>query len=155
MLSPFVPPAVHWQRNDYLLSTDPALLDVAWVHRQLTQHSYWAKGQSRETTLRALACSLPFGLYQQQRQVGFGRLITDYCRFAYLSDVIVDSAHRGRGLGGWLATCVTQHPALHQVKRWLLATDDAHQIYQRAGWHAVTRPERLMEYNRPAGEERS
>lgn len=146
MIPPFVPRPASWQRDDYLLSTDPGLLDVEWIHYQLSQHCYWAENQSKETTLRTLACSLPFGLYAQQQQIGFGRLITDYARFAYLSDVIIAQEHRGKGLGHWFAQCVTQHPELSGVKRWMLATDDAHAVYQRAGWQAVAEPNRLMEF---------
>jgi GNAT superfamily N-acetyltransferase len=152
MIPPFVPRPASWQRDDYLLSTDPGLLDVEWVHHQLSHHCYWAKNQSKETTLRTLACSLPFGLYAQQQQIGFGRLITDYGRFAYLSDVIIAREHRGKGLGQWFARCVTQHPDLSGVKRWMLATDDAHAIYQRAGWQAVAEPGRLMEFRPTANE---
>ncbi|ATA18543.1 acetyltransferase (GNAT) family protein [Gibbsiella quercinecans] len=146
MFTPISPAAAEWRRNGYLLSFAPELLDVDWVHEQLALHSYWAKGQPREMTLRSLAGSLPFGLYAQRQQVGFGRLITDYTRFAYLIDVIIARPHRGQGLGGWLAAAVTQHPELQTVKRWLLATADAHEVYRRAGWQPVSQPERLMEF---------
>ncbi|MBP2167320.1 GNAT superfamily N-acetyltransferase [Erwinia toletana] len=148
MFLPFSPQLAEWQRDDYLLSSDAAKLDIDWIHHQLSQHSYWAKDQPREMTLRSLAGSLPFGIYWQRQQVGFGRLITDYTRFAYLSDVIIDAEHRGRGLGRWFAQSVVTHPDLPTVRRWLLATDDAHEVYRRAGWRAVAQPERLMEYAR-------
>lgn len=154
MIPSFVPRLASWQRGDVLLSTDPELIDIDWVHQQLSAHTYWAKGQSRETTLRSLAGSLLFGLYDRQQQIGFGRLITDYCRFAYLSDVIIEEAHRGKGLGRWFAECVTAHPELSGVKRWMLATEDAHELYRRAGWQPVAEPQRLMEFIRPAREDR-
>lgn len=86
MLQPLVPIIAEWLRGDYLLSSDPKRLDVAWVHHQPSENSYWANGQPLAQTLRALAGSLCFGIYHRGQQVGFGRLITDYSRFAYLSD---------------------------------------------------------------------
>lgn len=154
MLEPLVPAIAEWQRDDYVLSSDPNRIDVYWVHRQLTENSYWAREQSLMQTRRALSASLCFGIYLQEEQVGFARLITDYSRFAYLSDVIIEPAQRGRGLGGWLATTIVKHPELHTVKRWLLATDDAHEVYRRAGWQPVAKPERLMEFTPPHPEDR-
>ncbi|WP_421505728.1 GNAT family N-acetyltransferase [Erwinia rhapontici] len=146
MLKPLVLAIAEWQRDDYLLSSDPQKLDIDWVHRQIAEKSYWAQGQTREMTERSLAASLAFGIYHQQQQVGFGRLITDYSRFAYLSDVMIDDAHRGKGLGGWFAATILTHPELHTIKRWMLATDDAHEVYRRAGWQPVEKPQRLMEF---------
>lgn len=146
MLQPLVPRITEWRRDDYLLSSDPQKIDIDWVHQQLTEQSYWAQGQSIELTRRSLAASMPFGIYHQQQQVGFGRLITDYSRFAYLSDVMIDDAHRGKGLGGWFAATILTHPELHTIKRWMLATDDAHEVYRRAGWQSVEKPQRLMEF---------
>ena len=146
MLKPLVPAIAEWQRDDYLLSSDPQKLDIDWVHRQIAEKSYWAQGQTREMTERSLAASLAFGIYHLQQQVGFGRLITDYSRFAYLSDVMIDDAHRGKGLGGWFAATILTHPELHTIKRWMLATDDAHEVYRRAGWQPVEKPQRLMEF---------
>ena len=97
-------------------------------------------------TRRAIAGSLPFGLYHQQRQIGFARLITDYTRFGWLCDVMIDENWRGHGLGSWLATCVREHPELQTVHRWMLSTQDAHQVYQRLGWRVVQHPEALMEF---------
>ncbi|MBD8164502.1 GNAT family N-acetyltransferase [Erwinia persicina] len=146
MLKPVVPVVAEWQRDEYLLSSDTRKLDIAWVHAQLAEKSYWAAGQSLATTERSLAASMPFGLYYRQQQVGFGRLITDYSRFAYLSDVMIDDAHRGKGLGRWFAATVLTHPELQTIKRWMLATDDAHDVYRRAGWQPVAQPQRLMEF---------
>ena len=153
MLKPLVPAIAEWQRDDYLLSSDPQKLNIDWVHRQLAEKSYWAAGQTLETTERSLSASMTFGIYWQQQQVGFGRLITDYSRFAYLSDVMIDDAHRGKGLGGWFAATILTHPELHTIKRWMLATDDAHDVYRRAGWQPVENPQRLMEFIRTPPEE--
>ncbi|WP_426767779.1 GNAT family N-acetyltransferase [Erwinia aphidicola] len=146
MLMSLVPAVAEWQRDDYLLSSDPQKIDIAWVHHHISEHSYWAQGQTLEMTERSLAASMPFGIYYQQQQVGFGRLITDYSRFAYLSDVMIDEAHRGKGLGRWFAAAIVHHPELKTIKRWMLATDDAHDVYRRAGWKPVAQPQRLMEF---------
>jgi len=146
MLKPLVPAIAEWQRDDYLLSSDPQKLDIDWVHRQIAEKSYWAQGQTREMTERSLAASLTFGIYHHQQQVGFGRLITDYSRFAFLCDVMIYDAHRCKGLGGWFAATILTHPELHTIKRWMLATDDAHEVYRRAGWQPVEKPQRLMEF---------
>ncbi|MFS2225000.1 GNAT family N-acetyltransferase [Pantoea sp. B65] len=153
MLLPFSPQLAEWQRDDYLLSSDAEKLNLDWIHQQLSGNSYWAKDQPRAMTLRSIAGSLPFGIYWQQQQIGFGRIITDYTRFAYLSDVIIAAEHRGRGLGRWLAETVVTHPELDSVRRWMLATDDAHEVYRRAGWRTVAQPERLMEYPKTNGQE--
>lgn len=135
-----------WQRDDVTLSTKRTRLDMDWIHYQLAERSYWAKGQTRAATERAIAASLPFGLYHGEAQIGFARLITDYTRFGWLCDVIIDEAWRGHGLGSWLAGCVREHPELATVRRWMLSTNDAHQLYQRLGWRVVQEPHKLMEF---------
>lgn len=139
-----------WQRDDFTLSTERQRLDLDWIHMQLSERSYWAKGQPREKTMRAIAGSLPFGLYHhashQTTQIGFGRLITDYTRFGWLCDVMIDENWRGHGLGSWLASCVREHKELQTVHRWMLSTNDAHQVYQRLGWRVVQEPHKLMEF---------
>ncbi|WP_448309514.1 GNAT family N-acetyltransferase [Pantoea sp. PGP6] len=136
----------HWQRDAFTVSTARQQLDLDWIHRQLAEKSYWAQGQPRAKTERAIAGSLPFGLYHQQAQIGFARLITDYTRFGWLCDVMIDENWRGHGLGSWLATCVREHPELQTVHRWMLSTRDAHQVYQRLGWRVVQDPQTLMEF---------
>lgn len=145
-MSDFTVPVCEWRRDPFLLSTDRQRLDLAWIHMQLAERSYWAKGQSREKTARSIAGSLPFGLYHHEQQIGFARLITDYTRFGWLCDVIIDDAWRGKGLGSWLATCVRAHPELQTVHRWMLSTHDAQALYQRLGWRVVQEPHKLMEF---------
>ena len=139
-------PDHQWQRDAFTLSTARERLDLDWIHFQLSERSYWAKGQPRAKTERAIAGSLPFGVYHHNQQVGFARLITDYTRFGWLCDLIIDEAWRGHGLGSWLAICVRAHPALQTVHRWMLSTHDAHQLYQRLGWRLVQDPDKLMEF---------
>ncbi|WP_343551303.1 GNAT family N-acetyltransferase [Pantoea sp.] len=135
-----------WQRDAFTLSTERAKLDFDYIHCQLMEKSYWAKDQPRAKTERAFAGSLPFGLYHQNQQIGFARLVTDYTRFGWLCDVMIDENWRGHGLGTWLATCVREHPELATVHRWMLSTNDAHQLYQRLGWRVVQDPHKLMEF---------
>ena len=135
-----------WQRDDFTISTERQRLNMDYIHQQLVEKSYWAKEQPRAKTERAFAASLVFGVYHRQQQIGFARLVTDYTRFGWLCDVMIDENWRGHGLGSWLATCVRAHPELATVHRWMLSTNDAHQLYQRLGWRVVQDPQKLMEF---------
>ncbi len=127
------------------ISTDRALLDVDFIHEYLSGQSYWAAGRSRAVTEKAIANSLCFGVYEHGRQVGFARVVTDYATFAWLCDVFIDSAYRGRGLGKRLVEAVVNHEDLAHVRRLVLATHDAHELYRRyGGFESLTAPERWM-----------
>jgi GNAT superfamily N-acetyltransferase len=134
------------QREDgYEISTDRARLDVAYIHRYLSEESYWARGRTRETVEKAIAHSLCFGVFWGAEQVGFARVVTDGATFGWLCDVFVDDRHRGRGLGKWLVETVVAHPDLANIKRLLLATSDAHELYRRyGGFEPLTHPDRWM-----------
>jgi GNAT superfamily N-acetyltransferase len=142
------PAPVQWERDGYVVSTDAARLDLAAIHGYLSR-SYWAAGIPLETLARALDHSLCFGLYRDTTQVGFARMVTDRATFAYLADVYVLEPHRGRGLGKWLVGCVLSHPALHGLRRSMLATRDAHELYRQFGYRPLAHPERLMEIVQP------
>lgn len=134
-----------WARDGYEVSTDPARLDAAFVHRELAA-TYWAAGRSRDAQDKANANSICFGLYAADgRQVGFARLVTDRATFAYLADVFVVESERGKGLGVWLNECVVSHPELRGLRRWILATKSAHGLYEKMGWKRLAAPERFME----------
>jgi len=122
-----------WRRGDAVVDTDPERLDLAMMHAFLTQ-SYWARGRDLEELRVAVEHSLPFGLYLAGRQVGFARVVTDRLTFAYIADVFVEDAERGRGLGSFLMECVTGHEALARVRTWTLFTRDAHGLYRRFGF---------------------
>lgn len=140
-----------WQRGEYIISTDAAHLDIALIHNFLSTHSYWARGRSRAAIERSITHSLSFGIYRQEQQIGFARVITDYTTFAYLADVFVLEAERGRGLGKWLIATIVAHPELQGLRRWLLATRDAHELYQQAGFTPLAQPDRWMErFHEPA-----
>ena len=130
----------------YVLSTDPARLDITTIHRWLSEESYWARHIPRPTVERAIANSLNFGLYAPDGQLaGFARVISDYTTFAWLCDVFVLEEHRGQGLSKWLMQQVLAHPELQHLRRYMLGTWDAHGLYQQFGYTPVARPERLME----------
>lgn len=136
------------RRDPLLISTDPARLDVDAICDFLSR-AYWAKGRPRERTERALANSLVFGVYDGQRQIGLARVVSDYAIFAYLCDVYIREDYRGRGLSKWLMETVFSHPDLQGLRRWTLATNDAHGLYRRYGFDVLTRPDTWMELFRP------
>ena len=137
--------SLEWQRGEYRVSTDAARLDVSLIYDFLTQESYWGRGRSRELIERSIANSLAFGIYKTGQQVGFARVITDYATFAYLADVFILPVERGQGLSKWLLEIITQHPALQGLRRWLLATRDAHGLYEQYGFTPLARPDRWLE----------
>lgn len=132
------------QRGDYTLSTDPQRLDMAAVHAYLTR-SYWSPGIAFERVQRAAANSLCFGLFHGAEQVGFARVVTDKTTFAYLADVYVLEAHRGQGLSKWLVQTILAHPELQGLRRFLLATANAHGLYAQFGFQPLAKPERMMQ----------
>lgn len=136
-----------WDRDGFTISTDPDRLDLAVIHGFLAA-SYWSAGIPREAVARAIAHSLPFGLYEGDDQVGFARLVTDTVSFAYLADVFVLPAYRGRGLARWLTATILAHPELATVRRWLLATRDAHGVYTAVGFAPLEEPDRYLTIKR-------
>jgi GNAT superfamily N-acetyltransferase len=139
-----------WTHGEYTISSDRQRLDVDVIHGFLVE-SYWARGRTRDRVVRSIEHSLPFGLYLGEQQVGFARVVTDYVVLAFLSDVFVVEAHRGKGLGRWLVEVVTSLPELRHVRRWLLGTRDAHGLYQQFGFGEPT-PNVLMERLDPASD---
>ncbi len=139
-----------WAGPDgYIVDDDPDRLDVDFVHRWLTTQSYWAQGRPGDRTATALANSLNFGLYAPDgAQAGFCRWVTDRATFAWLCDVFVDEAHRGRELGIFLVGTAVAHPDVENL-RLVLGTKDAHELYRRFGFDALAAPERWMEVPRP------
>jgi len=131
-------------RGPYAISTDPVRLDLAAVHAYLTR-SYWAAGIPLETVRRSAAHSLCFGVYASGQQVGFARVITDRATFAYMADVYVLEAHRGRGLGTWLVETILAHPELQGLRRFMLVTRDAAALYARSGFERPAEPSGIMQ----------
>jgi GNAT superfamily N-acetyltransferase len=133
----------------YSISTDPARLDAGLVHRYLSGESYWARGVPLEVVQRAIRNSLCFGLYREQLQVGFARVVTDAATFAYLADVFIVADHRGIGLGKQLMAAVMAHADLQGLRRFMLATRDAHGLYRQFGFTELKNPQVLMERHDP------
>ncbi|MBY5993266.1 GNAT family N-acetyltransferase [Ferrimonas balearica] len=142
-------PNREWCRGSYRISTDPQRLDRDAIHRFLSQEAYWCLGIPRRTLDTALDHSLCFGLYQDQHQVGFARLITDHATFAYLADVYLLPAHRGQGLARWLIQCVLAYPGVASLRRLLLVTKDAHGLYRPHGFAPPAQPAHLLTRHRP------
>jgi GNAT superfamily N-acetyltransferase len=142
---------IQHRRDNYVISTDPALVDVPFVHDYLCNHSYWAKGIPFATVARSIGHSMPFGVYVDAaapsplRQVGFARVISDRATFAYIGDVFIIEDFRGRGLSKWLMETILAHPELQGLRRWMLLTADAHGLYRQFGFTASAKPERVME----------
>ena len=132
------------RRAGTVVSTDRSRLDVDLVHRVLAA-TYWAKGIPRETVERSIAGSIAFGLFEEGRQVGFARVVTDLATYAYLADVFVVEECRGRGLGDWLVESIRLHPQLQGLRRFALITRDAGPLYARHGFSVPDDPSGYME----------
>jgi GNAT superfamily N-acetyltransferase len=139
---------MEWKQGEFTVTDRREDLDIETIHNFLRE-SYWAKGIPRSIVEKSINHSLCFGLYHNSEQIGFGRAVSDQATFAYLADVFVLPAYRGRGLGKWLVACVLAHPELQGLRRWLLATRDAHGLYEENGFVALRKPEWFMEINDP------
>jgi GNAT superfamily N-acetyltransferase len=140
-----------WRRGEFIISTDPARMDVDAVHRYLSEMTYWAKGVPKEVVARSLRHCLAFGVFHEPTgaQVGLARVITDRATFAYLSDVFIAPEYRGHGLSKWLMEVILAHRELQGLRRWLLFTNDAHSLYARFGFVEVPDPWRILQIHNP------
>ncbi len=135
-----------YHRDSYTISNDPSRLDVTFLHHFLSTSTYWARNRTLDVMRRAVENSLNFGVYCGEAQIGYARVVTDYATFAWLCDVFIVPDHRKNGLGKWLVGCVVNHPDLKPLRRLLLATRDAHDLYARYGGFApLANVERWME----------
>ena len=133
------------ERGQFRISTDKSQLDIPLIHRWLSTASYWAQGRSLETVERSVEHSLCYGVYEGRRQVGFARIVTDYATFAWLCDVFILEDYRSQGLGKWLIETIAAQPELQTLRLFVLATSDAHGLYQRyGGFELLPAPERWM-----------
>jgi N-acetylglutamate synthase-like GNAT family acetyltransferase len=136
------------RKGKFVISTDKERIDLGVVHGFLTE-SYWARGIPREVVARSIENALCFGVYGDGKQVGFARVISDYATYAYIGDVFVLESYRGDGLGKWLVEFIMRHPLLQGLRRWSLATMDAHGLYTKFGFTPLETPERFMELHNP------
>ena len=135
--------------SGYRVSCDREEMDFDAIHTYISS-TYWAEGIPKETFKKALDNSLCFGVFSSEgKQVGFARMITDLATFAYLADVFIDEAHRGKGLSKWLMQEVHDHPSLQGLRRILLATRDAHSLYQQFGYTPLSSPSTFMQKWQP------
>ena len=131
-------------RENLLISTDPARLDLDAITEMLSR-AYWAQGRTREMIARYVEHSLVFGIYDGEKQIGLARIVSDYTTFAWLCDVFIHEDYRGRGLGKWLMETIMSHLELQGLRRFLLATRDAHGLYAQFDFTPLASPERWME----------
>lgn len=127
------------------ISSDKCKLDLDLIHNYLSEDSYWAKGRSIETVKRSIVNSLCFGIYENDEQIGFARVVTDYAVFAWLLDVFILDTYQGKGYGKNLLSYIMAHPELQGLQRWGLGTNDAHGLYNKFGFEALDHPEFMME----------
>ncbi len=133
-----------WERDGYVISTDPERLDYDVVLSMLAT-TYWARNVPRDILRRSMENATTFGLYRPDAvQVGYARVVTDFVRFAWLSDVVIAQEERARGLGKWLVATILEHEPLKNIDRWLLVTEDAHDLYRRFGFSGLPNPGRFM-----------
>lgn len=135
-----------FKNGDFLISTDPKKLQLEVIHGFLT-NSYWAKDIPFNIVKNSVENSFCFGVYFNNNQIGFARLITDYTTFAYLADVFILEEHRNKGLSKWLMEVMINLPELQSLKGWMLKTKDAHGLYRKFGFNEPKFPERVMEYS--------
>lgn len=133
--------------NRYIVSTEKTRINIPIVHAYLANESYWVKNIPYETVEKAISNSICFGVYQGDEQVGFARVITDKATVAYLGDVFILPAHRGRELSKKLMEAIMGHPELQGLRRWILLTSDAHELYRKYGWKEIAEPAKWMEWH--------
>ena len=141
--------ALIWTRDGYEITTERARVDVDAVHRYLSEESYWAKNIPRDVVERSILHSLCFAIQHGDALAGFARVTSDRASVAYIGDVFVLPGHRGKGLSKWLMECIASHPELQGLRRWMLATSDAHGLYAKFGFTPLKAPQRWMERHDP------
>ena len=133
-----------YRLGEYVISTNPEKLEIPVIHNFL-RNSYWAKGIPIQLLKKSIDNSLCFGIYFHGRQVGFARIISDFATYAYLADVFVVEGHRGKGLSKWMMRVIMEFPDLQGLRRFQLATKDAHGLYRKFGFRASENPSVNME----------
>jgi GNAT superfamily N-acetyltransferase len=132
-------------KGGFEISTDKSRLDIDCIHAYLSKESYWAKNIPIEMVQKSIEGSICFGVYHNGRQVGYARMISDCASFGYLADVFIIAEYRGKGLSKWLMEEIVNYPAFQPLRRWMLATRDAHGLYKQFGFTELDKPERIMQ----------
>lgn len=139
---------MEWTKDEFLITTDKRKIDALYIHQFLSR-SYWAEGIPLETVEHSIEGSLCFSVVYLNHQVGFARVVTDEATFAYLADVFIDENFRGKGLSRWLMEVIMSYPALQGLRRFMLATRDAHGLYAKFGFEPLTHVDRWMQIHHP------
>ena len=132
-------------RDEFCISTSKSKLDISAIHEFLSTKAYWCLNIPKEKVQTAIENSLCFGVYYDEKQVGFARVISDFSTVAYLGDVYIREEYRGKGLSKWLMDTIMNHPNLQGLRRWILLTGDAHDLYRKFGWTDIADPSKWME----------
>ena len=138
-------------KEGFEISTDKSRLDIECIHAYLSKESYWAKNIPLELVQKSIEGSICFGVYHHAanlpacRQVGYARMISDCASFGYLADVFIIEEYRGKGISKWLMETIINYPAFQPLRRWMLATRDAHGLYKQLGFTELDKPERIMQ----------
>lgn len=132
------------QKNDFFISTDKSKLNIGVIYNYLSKESYWAKNIPMKTVKKSIKGSCCFGVYHKSEQVGFARVVTDHATFGYIADVFILDEYRGKGLSKWLMETIMNYPELQGLRRWMLATRDAHGLYAQFGFLPLDKPGRIM-----------
>jgi GNAT superfamily N-acetyltransferase len=138
-----------WKNQNFTITNDKTDLQTDVIHKFLREESYWAKDRSFEKTKIAIENSLCFGMYFEGKQIGFARVVSDFATFAYLGDVFILEEFRGKGLSKWLMEVIISHEDLQDLRRWVLATKDAHGLYAQFEFSGLKFPDRWMEKTAP------
>lgn len=134
-----------YNQQDFYISTDKSKMDIETIHQYLSEESYWAKGIPKEIVEKSIANSFCFGVFYNDKQVGFAKVITDFTTIAYLGDLFILDEFRGLGLSKLLMENIMTHPELQGLRRWILLTADAHELYKKFGWNNIKEPAKWME----------
>ncbi|WP_271785438.1 GNAT family N-acetyltransferase [Aquimarina algiphila] len=133
------------QKNEFCISTDKSKLDINAIHDFLSTKAYWCLNIPKEKVEISIKNSICFGLYKKNKQIGFARVITDFSTIAYLGDVYILEEYRGKGLSKWLIKTIMDFPKLEGLRRWILLTGDAHELYRKYGWTDLADSSKWME----------
>src|SRR5690349_22579102 len=131
-------------RDDFCISNDKAKLDINTIHEFLSTKAYWSLNIPKEKVQTAIQNALCFGVYHNEKQIGFARVVSDFSAIAYLGDVFILEEYRGKGLSKWLVETIMKHPNLQGLRRWILLTADAHELYRKFGWTDIEDPTKWM-----------
>jgi GNAT superfamily N-acetyltransferase len=135
---------MQWQKENFIISDEKEKLDAAYIHDYLSNQSYWAENIPLETVQKSIDGSICFGMYENEAQIGFARVVSDRATFGYLADVFIDANYRARGLSKWLMEVIMSYPELQGLRRWMLGTRDAHELYAKFGFEPLENPKRIM-----------